>query len=181
MLKLPCDYQVMRYGIKFRLVKEVDAAFILSLRTDKKMAMYVHETDNDLGRQQDWIKQYKLREEAGTEYYFVISYKEELCGTIRIMNIDFEKKVCGSGSLFCLPTVPENVAPLITIIQRDIEFDVLGMETEYFDVRVLNKKVNRFHKMFGAELIRSTDVDNFYVMRKEKFMQTRDMMLKFLI
>lgn len=181
MIKLPSDYQIEQYGIKFRLVKEEDSDFILSLRTDKKMALFVHETDNDLGRQREWIRRYKLREMAGTEYYFVVSFNDALCGTIRITDIDFDNKVCGSGSLFCAPTVPENIAPLITIIQRNIEFEVLGMETEYFDVRVLNKKVNRFHRLFGAELIRSTEIDNFYVMRKEIFMQTRDVMLKFLI
>ena len=181
MIRLTPDYQIEQYGIKFRLVKEDDSAFILSLRTDKKLAMFVHETDNDIERQKEWIRQYKKRENAGTEYYFIVSYNNELCGTIRITDIDFVNKVCGSGSLFCAPSAPENIAPLITIIQRNIEFDILGMETEYFDVRVLNKKVNRFHKLFGAEIIRSTDIDNYYVMRKEKFMQTKDMMLKFLI
>lgn len=181
MIKLPANYQIEQYGIKFRLATEEDSVFILSLRTDKKLAMFVHETDNDIERQKEWIRQYKTREMAGTEYYFIASHNEEPCGTVRITNIDFENKVCGSGSLFCAPFMPENIAPLITIIQRNIEFDVLGMETEYFDVRVLNKKVNKFHKMFGAEVIRSTEIDNYYVMRKEKFMQTKDMMLKFLI
>jgi hypothetical protein len=45
MTPLPSNFELDRYGLHVRLVREEDAEFILSLRTDPKLSRFIHPTE----------------------------------------------------------------------------------------------------------------------------------------
>jgi hypothetical protein len=56
---------IEKYDLRMRLVEESDAEFILSLRTDESLNQFLSKTSTSLSAQIDWIRNYKIREEAG--------------------------------------------------------------------------------------------------------------------
>ena len=73
MIILPEDYTIEKYGIKARFVGVNDVDFVLSLRSDKELTRFIHQTDNNRDLQIKWIEGYKEREREGKEYYFIFS------------------------------------------------------------------------------------------------------------
>ena len=63
MTKLSSNFELDRYGLHVRLVREEDAAFILSLRTDSKLSRFIHPTENDEVKQRANIRGYKERQQ----------------------------------------------------------------------------------------------------------------------
>jgi hypothetical protein len=74
-IKLPSDFSLERYGVSVRLANEDDSEFILSLRTNEKLSRFIHSTDNDLEKQREWMRNYKIREANGEDYSLSISIK----------------------------------------------------------------------------------------------------------
>ncbi len=70
--QLPSNFELEKYGLHVRLVREEDAEFILQLRTDPLLSRFLHATKNNLQKQKEWIRDYKLREAKGEDYYFFI-------------------------------------------------------------------------------------------------------------
>jgi hypothetical protein len=58
--------------------------------------------------------------------------------------------------------------------------DHLGFCNAHFDVRKDNTSVWRFHERFGAERVKETQLDYFYVLRTEKARAARERYSKFL-
>lgn len=66
----------------FRDATESDAAFILSLRTDKHKAKYLSPTSFDILRQVAWLKNYTVKNDQA---YFIIENKiGEQLGSVRL-------------------------------------------------------------------------------------------------
>ena len=86
--KLPSNFELDRYGLHVRLVCEEDAEFIVALRTNPIKARYISATSSSVDDQRSWIKNYKERETAGTDYYFIYSYRGKLAGVNRIYEIE---------------------------------------------------------------------------------------------
>lgn len=162
MNKLPANFEIDRYGLHGRLVREEDAEFILSLRTNPALSKYLHAVDNDLVKQKQWIRAYKEREDRGEDYYFIFYYESKPIGLIRIYDIDSTKKTATAGSWCCAPDLPIQIPVMVLVICREIMFETLGVEKDLFDVRIGNKKVLRVHEMMGAE-ITSRDELNYYL------------------
>ena len=70
-MKLDSDFTYEKYGLQLRFVNEDDAEFIIKLRTDPKLGKFIHSTSSDIEEQKKWIRAYKKREQAGTDYYFI--------------------------------------------------------------------------------------------------------------
>ena len=68
---LPSGFNGVKYGLTYRLVKEEDASFIYKLRTDPVLSRYIHDVQGGVDGQVQWIRNYKKREEDGTDYYFL--------------------------------------------------------------------------------------------------------------
>ena len=153
--------------IILRFVEESDAQFILDLRTKEK-AKYLSKTDNNLDNQINWIKNYKIREKDGKEYYFVIENKEsERIGLVRAYKIEDDSAT--SGSWIMIDNCPiENVLESNLLIYEFI-LEYLGKEKIFFDVRKDNKKVWRFHKSYGAVQIDEDELDYFFEFSKDSF------------
>ena len=73
MTHLPSNFELDRYGLHVRLVREEDAEYIVQLRTNPTKNRYIHSTLNDVKAQKEWIRLYKQREAEGKEYYFIFS------------------------------------------------------------------------------------------------------------
>lgn len=157
---LPKDFHMKKYGVDVRLVEESDTPFILSLRTDKWLTRFIHQTDDNENKQQEWIRDYKTREAAGKEYYFIYSKDGKPFALNRIYNINGTS--CTSGSWLSVPGTPLELSIPTALINRDIMFDIIGLNEDNFDVRKGNLKVQKFHLMTGSVKTGETDLDILY-------------------
>lgn len=174
--RLPAGFSLERYGVSVRLADVQDSDFILSLRTDKKLSRYIHNTDNDLAKQEEWMRAYKQREQEGKEYYFIYSHKGEKYGVNRIYNIQANDVECGSW--ICKQGISPELPMLCPIIIREIVFDVLGYSSFHFEVRKANKFVNRFHRLVGAIVTGETENDYLYRLTSASFSENKIKLLK---
>lgn len=176
--KLPSDFNLKKYGIEVRLVNPDDTLFILSLRADKWLTRFIHQTDNDEEKQRQWISDYKKREAEGKEYYFIYSKDGKPFGLNRIYNI--KDGTCTSGSWLCVPGTPIELSIPTALINRDIMFDILGIREDNFDVRKGNLKVQKFHLMTGSIKTGETDLDILYRATPETHLKGKQSILKLL-
>jgi hypothetical protein len=164
MEKLPSDFTYDKYGIQARFVTENDAEFIIKLRTDPLLTRFIHDTDSDVQKQREWIRNYKVREAEGKEYYFVVSNNDIPAGLIRIYHI--HDKVFTVGSFIMDKGAPMHCALATTIMAKEIAFEILDMELEdSFDgVHVDNKQVVKLSLSWGKkEYRRFQDVKGEYI------------------
>lgn len=151
MNKLPSDFEIKKYGLYARFVKEEDAPFILKLRTDEELSKYINPTDNDLGKQKSWINTYKQREAKGLDYYFIFFKDNIPVGLNRIYNINNRKFTTGSW-IFC-KDAPFESSIASSIIVREIAFEFLNLDFEdgFDGCHVNNRKVLKFNYMIGLK------------------------------
>lgn len=177
-MKLNNNFTLDRYGLHVRLVTEEDSEFILKLRTDFNLAKYLNSTKNDIEIQKQWIREYKIREECGTDYYFIYSLNGNNIGLSRIYNI--KGKTAISGSWICLPGLPFEYPILTAIIVREIFFEILEIDIDLFDTRKDNKKVIKMHHLFGAHKIYENDIDVYHYLTAEDFKISKPKLLKYM-
>lgn len=175
--KLPSDFTYDKYGIHARFVEEGDAEFIVRLRTDPRLSRFIHDTDSDVEKQREWIRNYKVREAEGKEYYFVISHNDISAGLIRIYNI--HDKIFTVGSIIMDKDAPFHCVLAATIMAKEVAFEILDMELEdTFDgVHVDNKQVIKLSLSWGKkEYRRFQDVKGEYIayrLTKEDYLQVK--------
>jgi len=155
-----------RYGIQVRTVDLVDADFIYQLRSDKYLTRFISQFDGTLEDQINWLRKYKEREEAGTELYFIFSYKGERQGLARLYNIEGDHFT--QGSWLFRPDSPDGCSILGNIISSEIGFELPGKGYELTDARKGNN-THRWVKTFNPEILYETDLDIFYKITKENF------------
>lgn len=174
MLTLPPNFTLYKYGLHVRLVNEGDAEFIIRLRTDEKLSKFIHQTSSDVEQQKEWIKNYKLREAEGLEYYFIF-YKGGVPFAVNRL-YHMENPDCfTSGSWICLPGYSTEDVVASSLIPRIVAFELLGRKIE-FGVEGChedNKKVIKFNLMIGMHIKgKIPDVKGMYYtfdMPKEDF------------
>ncbi|MEO3404322.1 GNAT family N-acetyltransferase [Mucilaginibacter sp. CAU 1740] len=156
MIQLPAH----QYGLIFRLVEEQDAEFILSLRTDPRLAKHVSPVSNELEAQQAWIRKYKEREARGLEYYFLYTDEQnEPLGVFRLYNI--EHNTVTSGSWLAKSGQDELNSIRADLFLTTAIFEEFKFDRCVIDVRKDNKKLLRYHKMFFT--VTSEDDLNVYM------------------
>jgi len=176
MICLPPDFNYNDWGLEVRLVDERDADYILSLRTNKHLTRFIHQTDNDREKQIEWIRSYKVREREGREYYFIYLLNGKPVGLNRIYNI-FE--YYGTiGSWICNPNNEAEVSLATYILMFDLMFDHIKLNITIFDVRKENKHVWKLHKMLGAQSVGESDIDYYFILNKETYYKNRDNIIK---
>lgn len=177
MKKIPSDFTYKNYGLTVRFVREEDAPFILELRTNKKLSRYLHETDNDLEKQIEWIREYKKREQAGTDYYFIYYSKGCPIGVNRIYNITEYSSTGGSWICSTEATVEESLAT--NFICNEI-CDMFEIPSGPFNVSKGNSQVLKFHLRMGAEILNENEEEYLLVGNKEKYNKTKNKLIKML-
>lgn len=136
--KLPSNFELDRYGLRVRLVREEDAEFIVRLRTNEHNSRYIHDTVADVEQQKVWLRTYKQRELEGKEYYLLFEANGEPQGVYRIYNRHEDR--CITGSWVFKPNAERNSALKAMIITHEIVFDVL--ENKYVhDVMAGDKRI----------------------------------------
>lgn len=175
---LDSDFKLEKYGLFVRLVNENDSQFIINLRTDPNLSKYINATENDIERQINWIRDYKIREKNGKDYYFIYSKNGEYIGLNRIYNIN--GKVGTSGSWVCKPNIPFELTWLTVVIIREIFFEILDLDIDIFDTRKENKKVIRMHHLLGAHKIYENEIDVFHYLTKDDFKISKPKFLQYI-
>ena len=179
---LPPDYSGNRYSVQYRFVSETDAEFIYNLRSDKTLSKYIHDIEGGVENQREWIKNYKIRESKGEEYYFIFFKDGNPVGVFRLYS--FNGSTFTSGSWVMIPGSPIETVLAIPLIGREIAFEELGMtfEDNYDACHVDNKKVIKFNLSFGCKIYKHfQDVKGEYVamsLTKEDFETHKPKLLK---
>lgn len=174
------DIPFTQYGLKFRFVEETDAEFILSLRTDPKLSRYLSNTDSDINKQKNWIRAYKSKEAAGTEYYFLYADEsEQPLGLCRLYNVDTTAKSYTSGSWLAKSGIDVLISIKADLVLMQMAFETLGLKTCNIDVRKDNKKMLRYHKQFFK--ITHEDEENVYLTMGYNDFKKKELYLKSII
>lgn len=171
MKRLPTDFDITKYGVHCRLVNENDASFIVKLRSDEKRSRYIHSTDNDVESQRQWIRDYKIREANGVEYYFIYEADGVPFGVNRIY--DMHDDHCTEGSWVCLPIEDSSKTIASALIIRDIIFEDFQFDYDLFNVSVGNNKVKKFHKISGASIIDENPEEYLFKLTREDYLENR--------
>jgi len=157
---LPQDFQFSKFGITARLVSEKDAKTIVNFRSDPKRTQYMITLDSNIEKQKEWIKEYKIREAKGEDYYFVFHDNHgNPIGLYRISHIDYIKKQAKGSSLITIKN-DEAYGLKVSLIINIIAFDILELEKIYVDVHKENKKAINLYKLLNFRFI-DTETDFF--------------------
>lgn len=169
MLSLKKDKQmkhIEKYGIVLRTVEVEDAGFILKLRTDVKLNQFISFTEPNLDSQIEWIQNYKIREEAGLEYYYIAEDQDgNKYGTIRIYN--FDEKSFEIGSWLFRAESPLGMAVKAQFIGFETGFNLLNAEYCRLEIRKKNVPVLRYMKGFKTQYIKEDELNYYFALTKE--------------
>ena len=175
MIKLPENFELDRYGIHVRLVREGDAEFIVKLRTNGKLSQYIHKTDSNIAKQLEWIRAYKQREAEGKEYYFIFSYQDKNVGVARIYDIESNRFTSGS---WLASSNMIGIGVLCDIISREIAFELYPESNNYFDVRKGNKNVIRYHQSYHPLQYKEDDENVYFSLSRLNFEKYKQLYLR---
>jgi hypothetical protein len=182
MTKLPENFELDRYGLHVRLVREEDAEFIVKLRNDPQKGRYISVTSNSVDDQIRWIKLYKKRECEGKDYYFIYSYQGQLAGVNRIYEIEDNHFIHGSWVFG--DNTPPYCALAAGIIARELAYDTLGLDVEIDTAGVHkdNHGVLQYIRALGAEFTgtRIYPMGEFYTSQlpKELFYKNKNKIIR---
>tara|TARA_Y100000385_G_scaffold272962_1_gene314323 strand:+ start:238 stop:783 length:546 start_codon:yes stop_codon:yes gene_type:complete len=159
-------------NVNLRLVNEFDAEFIINLRLKK--GEFLSQTDPDIKKQKDWIKEYKKRERNKEEFYFIIEDKQNnKLGSVRIYNINYKENRFTFGSFIIDKDLSNDkyIALESITLAFDFSFNKLGLDHCYFDCRKNNKIANNFYNRYGISIIDEDNMDYFYYYNKKYFIK----------
>lgn len=147
-------------SIRLRLIEVADAEFVLGLRLDETYNKFLSPVTPNIENQIQWIKNYKVKETAGEEFYFIIERLDGVrCGTVRIYDIENNHFTWGSWILNAGKTRYSAIESALMVYK--FGFEVMGFEKSVFEVVKENLKVVGFHEKFGAKRT-GADATNIY-------------------
>jgi hypothetical protein len=166
-----------RYGQYYRLVEEEDYEFIYLLRNDKERGRHLSKIREDPENQRIWIRNYKLRERLGDEFYFIALNPEnsERLGLFRLYN--FTNVSFGTGSW--LYKLGLRYQPILgNITGKEIGFDFLQYDKCMFDVRKENHSILAYHRLFNPVQVDEDDLNIYFELSRANFEKTKTKILK---
>lgn len=125
---LPQNFELDRYGMHVRFACVDDAVFIHALRTNEKNAQFLHVDGCSIETQRVWLRNYKVKEAKGEEYYFVFERENEPIGVIRLCYFENDDYHCSSWTF--RDNQPAYCALAGALIAREISFEMLEMKKE---------------------------------------------------
>jgi len=149
--------------IKFRLAEPDDARFVYSLRINKKLSEHISKVTGTALQQREWLEAYKLRENSGSEAYFIIERLDTSIpiGTVRLYGFVGTEKFCW-GSWILNENKTRTAAIESAYLVYKYAFEYCGFELAYFQVDKNNELVISFHEKTGAILVSEDDVNKNY-------------------
>ena len=170
-------------NIILRTVEIEDAKFIFEIRHNKAKTRYLSKISGTVETQKEWISEYKKREKANQEYYFVIESKNnEKLGLVRM----YDFKIINQKKSFCWGSwIIRDDAPKTTAIESALQIYEFGFKKQnfdmsHFDVRKGNDKVVAFHKRFGAKVIDEDELNYYFYFFREDYEKIREKYKRFL-
>lgn len=176
MTQLPSNFSFKKYGFTVRLVNEDDSKFIIELRTRPEVGEFLHSTSSSIKEQQEWIRDYKKREQAGLEYYFVYEKNDIPFGVNRVYNIN--KGEGTTGSWICAPNTNPIDTLATAVLLYDIVFDEIRLSRALFNTNKDNKSALKVNNAIGGDYLYENDTDIFFELRHEKYHTLHDKLLK---
>lgn len=177
MNKLPTTFNLERYGLFLRFVTKEDSSFIINLRTDEKLGRYINTTSASIEEQVRWTNSYKLREELGTDYYFL--FEKPLGNPVGVCRIyDITSDSFTIGSWLFKKDAPVGSAILADIITREVAFDLFPNSKMLFNVKIDNKNVNRYQMTYKPEILSRNHDSIFYSCPKDNFEKYKQLHLR---
>ena len=140
------------YGCRLRPVTVEDAGFIVNLRNQPYAAGTIHATSQSVEAQESWIKAWMLREH---DYYWIIESLEDSgkpIGAIGLYDFTIDQTEAMPGRWVMLPRVPMVVFAPVFLMYK-FAFEELKLKRLVLDVIDTNKKVIKFHALYGARMI----------------------------
>lgn len=159
---------VIGKNLIFKEVQLADAPFILSLRIDEKKSKYISKVEDDLMKQEEWIKNYLKTNDS---IYFLIIQKSNLrpIGTVRLYDQQLNSFNWGSWIII------DGVSPICSIESALMVYKLglkLGFDSAHFEVDKKNYSVQKFHESFGAKKIKEDDTQYFYQISLESIQKS---------
>ena len=169
-----------QFGLYFRLVELEDAEFILSLRNNKKLSKYIHQTSGNIEDQIAWLKEYKIREKNGKDFY-IICLKEDKktkLGLVRIYDIKDDN--CEIGSWVFKQDSGTHAAILGDLFAKTIAFETLKFRFCRASTMKENTNVMRYSKSFNPIFVDEDELSLYYEFYYDNFKVQRDKLLRIL-
>ena len=170
-MKLPSNFEIEKFGLYARLINENDAEFIVKLRSQDR-ARFINVVSLDIEKQKKWINDYKIREQAGLDYYFIYYLNGTPLGINRIYNI-MEDSFVG-GSFVFLEGCAFEIPIFATLIEDFIGFEVLDKSACFGNIHRENKKAIKFNKLYGADFIYETDSEVYLITTKKMYLKKKE-------
>jgi len=162
--------------INLRTVDVSDADFIFNLRSSEVKSKYLTPISGNLQDQIKWILAYKEREIAEKEFYFVIETKEKKnLGLVRMYDFIDSAEQQGSalsfswGSWIILSEAPKTTAIESAMQIYNFGFNERKFQKSHFSVRKENINVVNFHLRFGAQIIKESSIDLFFIFTRDNY------------
>ena len=170
------------HGVRLvlRLIMPADADYVHSLRTDARYNAHLSPVTGSADDQRAWIEQYKHREAAGQEYYYIIERRDDaqVCGTVRLYDILEDCFTWGSWILD--ENKPAMAALESAVLSFGAGFDYLAADKALFDVRRMNTHATSFYRRFNAVETRHDDTNIYFKLTREQFFKDQADYKKFL-
>ncbi len=170
-MKLPINFELNKYGLYVRLVNESDAEFIINLRNEKR-ARFLNKISSDIDNQKEWIKEYKKRELAGVDYYFIYYKGEKPVGVHRIHNIQNDSFI--GGSLVFRSDCDFDTPFLATLISFYVGFEVLDKSVSFGNIHKDNRKAIKYNRLLQSDFIYEDETEVFLVLSKKIYLKVKD-------
>jgi RimJ/RimL family protein N-acetyltransferase len=176
------DFNLKANTVYLRLVRESDAAFICNLRNNDELNTYISKSTADEEVQRKWISNYKKKEAAGEEYYFIICrcHDNLEIGTVRLYDFKENPKSFCWGSWILNKDKTKYAAVESALLVYKAGFTDLGFEQSHYEVMKGNDKVHSFHLKMGAEKKSEDDINVYYIFPKEKYEKIKIQYARFL-
>lgn len=142
-------------NVSLKYVECADAEIILKLRTNQLLNKHIHDTENDLEKQKQWILNQQKRD--GDYYFVILNKKAEKIGVVSIYNIKN-----GNGELgrwISIGNAKENLESIV--LMHEFGFNTLKLKNLYTCTSKDNTKIINFWKRFGGEFGGLIEVDKF--------------------
>jgi RimJ/RimL family protein N-acetyltransferase len=165
--------RIQGYSLCLRLVTIEDAAYIHGLRIDPAYNTHLSAVTGTVEGQRKWIEDYKSREAAEREYYYVIERSDNIrCGVVRLYNLEADSFTWGSWILD--HNKPAKAALESAFLVYKTAFQVLMLNRAVFEVRRENAHTIAFPRRFGATETGADSENLYFEYGRDRFMRDRD-------
>ena len=155
-------------NLTLRLIEPDDAAYVHGLRTNPSYNSHLSKVAGTVDDQRQWIEDYKAREAARQELYYVIERKDGTrCGLVRLYEIKADSFTWGSWILDENKSRKAALESAVLIYQ--IGFVGLHSVCAIFEVLNENSHTLAFHRRFGAIETDHDELNTYFEYTRAQF------------